>query len=53
MSNPAPSRAIAKNQSITGAPVARHVLFEIGILLTVHLAFALAVTIVLQSFNNF
>ena len=53
MSTPAPSLAITKNQSIAGAPVARHVIFEIGIVLAVHLGFALAVTIVLQSFNDF
>ena len=53
MSNPVPSLAVTKNQSITCVPVARHVIFEIGIILAVHLGFALAVTIVLQSFNDF
>ncbi|MEI6201226.1 MAG: hypothetical protein WCP68_04700 [Enhydrobacter sp.] len=53
MSNLAPSLAVTKTQSIAGAPVARQVLFEIGVILALHLAFALAVTSALQFLSDF
>ena len=49
MSNRAPSVAITKIRPIASVPAARQVIFEIGVILAAHLAFALAVTVVLQS----
>jgi hypothetical protein len=46
MSTPALS-SVVKTQSVADAPVARKVIFEIGLILAAHLALALAVTIVL------
>ncbi len=52
MFNPASSFA-ATVQKVGEAPAARKVTFEIGVILALHLAFALVVTAVLQSFGEF
>jgi hypothetical protein len=46
MSTPALS-SVVKAQSVADVPVAREVIFEIGLILVAHLALALAATIVL------
>jgi hypothetical protein len=49
MFNPASSFAT----TVQTAPTARKAMSEIGVILALHLAFALAVTVVLQTFGEF
>lgn len=52
MFNSALSSAV-KAQPLTDAPVARKVIFEIGVILVAHLVLALAVGAVLGAFGEF
>ena len=52
MFNPASSLATTV-QTVAETPAARKVISEIGVILALHLAFALAVTVVLQTFGEF
>ena len=52
MFNPA-SSITTQMQTVAEAPLARKVISEIGMILALHLAFALAVTVVLQAFGEF
>ena len=49
----APSLAAGKTKPATAMPAAGQVTFEIGVLLAVHLAIALAAAVAVQSFAVF
>jgi hypothetical protein len=47
------NRASSFAATVQTVPAARKVISEIGVILALHLAFALAVTVVLQTFGKF
>ena len=47
------SSPIVRIQPVTDAPMARNVIFEIGVILAAHLALALIVAVVLRVFEPF